>query len=440
MNLFPEKKIHTTKTKSNLPLALRIRPTNLEEFIGQKHILGKEKLLKRSIEADRLSSIILYGPPGTGKTTLAYIISNMTNANFKQINAVTSNVQELRKIILEAKNRKKLDNKKTILFIDEIHRFNKAQQDVLIPEIEKATPILIGATIHNPFFSIISPLISRSTIFELKPLDYEEIKKIIKRALTHKKGLANYKIKITPKAIDFIIKNSDGDARKALNALEIGVLSTPKNKKGEINFTVKIAKECMQKKLLRYDKNQDSHYNTISAYIKSIRGSDPDAAIYWLAKMLYAGEDPLFIARRLVICASEDIGNADPQAINIANSALQITQFIGMPECQLTLSQATIYLACCPKSNASCKAIKKALDDVKYNKSLEVPEHLKDSHYPGAKQLGHGEKYKYPHNFKNHYVKQEYIPSIRKYYNPTDSGYEKILSKKLKERIDKNEL
>jgi len=439
MDLFiKEKKL---KDDKSLPLAVRMRPSSLNEFVGQDHILGKGKLLRRCIEADRISSLILYGPPGTGKTTLAHIISALSDSYFKQINAVTSNVAELRKVILDAKATKKLHNKKTILFIDEVHRFNKAQQDVLIPEVEKATPVLIGATTHNPFFSIVSPLLSRSMVFELKPLANDEIKKILKKAIKDKKGLGDLALNISLQAIDFIISHCDGDARRALNALEVGALTTPADKDGKIGFDLKVAQECMQKKLIRYDKDEDAHYDTISAYIKSMRGSDPDAAIYWLAKMLYAGEDPLFIARRLVICAAEDVGNADPQALNIANSAMQITQFIGMPECQIPLAQATIYIACCPKSNASYLAINEAMHDVKEQKTLEVGNHLKDAHYPGAEKLGHGKGYKYAHNFKDHYVKQEYIPTDKKYYNPAKIGFEnKIYQrlKKLKNNKDKD--
>lgn len=431
MDLFEQE--NNKEEKKELPLAARMRPRNLKEFLGQKHILGEGKLLRRCIEADRINSLILYGPPGTGKTTLGYVISNITDSHFSQLNAVSSNVKQIRKIVSEAKNRKKLKQKDTILFIDEIHRFNKAQQDVLIPEVEKASIILIGATTHNPFFSIVSPLISRSMVFELNPLEEEEIKDILKQAMEDERGLEEYNVKITSEALDFIVAQADGDARRALNALEIGVITTPPDESGVINFDVQVAQECMQKKLIRYDQDEDHHYDVSSAYIKSIRGSDPDAAVYWLAKMLYAGEDPLFIARRLVISAAEDIGNADVGALNVANSTMQITQFIGMPECQIPLAQATLYLACAPKSNASCKAINKAMKDVKQGKSLEVPDHLKDSHYSQAEQLGHGEGYKYSHDYKDHYVQQEYKPSRKKYYFPTKQGAEEKFFEKLEE-------
>jgi len=436
MDLFKEKS--TQKRRKNLPLAVRMRPENLDEFVGQLHLLGKGKLLRRCIEADKINSLILYGPPGTGKTALAHVISNLTNAYFEQINAVTSNVKQLRKIITIAKNREKTSNRRTILFIDEVHRFNKTQQDVLIPEVERAVPILIGATTHNPFFSIVPPLISRSLVFELKPLEDNEIKKILDRAVKDKKGFRKLDLVIFPEAINFIVTQSDGDARRALNALELGTVTTLPDKNGKINFDLKAAQECMQKKLVKYDHGEDFHYDIISAYIKSVRGSNPDAAIYWLAKMLYAGEDPLFIARRLVICAAEDIGNADPQALNIANAAMQITQFIGMPECQIPLSQATIYLACSPKSNASYEAIKKAMQDVKEKKDLEVPQHLKDSHYKSAKKLGHGEGYKYAHNFQEHYVQQEYIPEERRYYFPSKIGFEQKIYDRLKKLRSKH--
>lgn len=431
MDLFEEGK--SSQDKNNFPLAVRMRPRNLEEFIGQEHILGERKLLRRCIEADKITSLILYGPPGTGKTALGYVISNITNSHFSSLNAVSANVKQIRKIISKAKNRKKLHQKNTILFIDEIHRFNKAQQDVLIPEVERASVILIGATTHNPFFSIVSPLISRSMIFELKPLKDEEIKSILRQAVEDERGLKDYNLNLSSEAIDFIVAQADGDARRALNALEIGATTTSPDEKGEINFDLKVAQECMQKKLLRYDKDEDVHYDVSSAYIKSIRGSDPDAAVYWLAKMLYAGEDPLFVARRMVISAAEDIGNAAPEALNIANSAMQITQFIGMPECQIPLAQATIYLACAPKSNASCKAVNKAMEDVKQKKSQEVPDHLKDSHYTQAKELGHGEGYKYSHNYEDHYVEQEYKRGKKRYYTPTKQGAERKFYEKLKE-------
>ena len=421
------------KELRDIPLAVRMRPRNLDEFVGQAHILGEGKLLKRAIEADRITSLILYGPPGTGKTALSYVIANVTKAYFYEINAALSNVQELRDSIRSSKEREKANGTKTILFIDEIHRFNKAQQDILMPDIESGNPVLIGATTHNPFFSLVSPLISRSIVFELKRLSKEDIIVILKNAIKDKtRGLGSISIKINEKTLSFLASVSDGDARKALNALEIGALTTKPEKDGAIDFNIKIAEESIQKKAVMYDKDEDAHYDTISAFIKSMRGSDPDAGLYWLAKMLYAGEDPRFIARRIVICAAEDVGNADPQALMVANAAFQVSEFVGMPECRIPLAQAVCYIACAPKSNASYLGIDKAMKDVEETRTLEVPTHLKDSHYPGAKNLGHGEGYKYAHEYKDHYVKQDYIPGKKRYYEPTDIGYEK----KIKEYLD----
>ena len=416
------------------PLAVRMRPRNLKEFIGQEHILGEGKLLKRAIDADRITSLILYGPPGTGKTTLASLIANVTKSYFQEINAVLSNVQELKDSIKAAKERERASNKKTILFIDEIHRFNKSQQDVLMPDVEKGNPVLIGATTHNPFFSLVSPLISRSIVFELKKLSKENIIQVLKNAMKDKeRGFGNMDIEIDENTFMFLAEACDGDARIGLNAFEVGVLTTKPGKGGAINFTLQVAEESIQKKAVGYDKDEDGHYDTISAFIKSMRGSDPDAALYWLAKMLYAGEDPRFISRRIVICASEDVGNADPQALVVANAAFQISEFVGMPECRIPLAQAVCYIACAPKSNACYLGIDKAMKDVEESRTLEVPKHLKDASYPGAKKLGHGEGYKYAHDYKNHYVEQEYIPEKRIYYEPTDIGYEK----KIKEYLDK---
>lgn len=424
----------SNKKIQDLPLAVRIRPTALDEFVGQRHILSPGKLLSRAIQADKISSLILYGPPGSGKTTLAYIIANKTESFFKHINAVTSNVQELRDIINKAKQNKIINNKKTILFIDEIHRFNKLQQDALIPYVEEENPILIGTTTHNPFFSLVPPLISRSIVFELKSLTSQDVLILLQRALKDKqRGFGKINIKAEREALRFLAEVSNGDARKALNALEIGILTTQSMEGGIINFDLKVAQESIQKKAIIYDKDEDAHYDTISSFIKSMRGSDPDAALYWLAKMLYAGEDPKFIARRIVICAAEDVGNADPQALVIANAALQVTEFVGLPECRIPLAQVTCYIACAPKSNASYIAIEKAMKDVEENKTLEVPNHLKNSHYKAAEKLGRGIGYKYPHNFKEHFVKQDYIPSSKKYYQPQDSGYEK----KIKEFLQK---
>ena len=420
--------------KTKLPLAVRMRPRSLDEFVGQKHILGEGKLLKRAIDADRITSLILYGPPGTGKTALAHVIANITKAHFKEVNAVISNVQELRDAIKSSKERAQASGKRTILFIDEIHRFNKAQQDVLMPDVESGNPVLIGATTHNPFFSLVSPLISRSIVFELKRLSKEDIAEIVRNALKDKeRGLGNIPVKMDEKALSFLAEASDGDARKALNALEVGALTTRPGKDNAINFNIEVAEESIQKKAVMYDRDEDGHYDTISAFIKSMRGSDPDAALYWLAKMLYAGEDPRFIARRIVICAAEDVGNADPQALVLANAAFQVAEFVGMPEARIPLAQATCYIACAPKSNAAYLGIEKAMKDVEKHRTLEVPTHLKDANYPGAKKLGHGEGYKYAHQYKDHYVEQEYIPDEKRYYEPTDIGYEK----KIREYLDK---
>lgn len=428
MDLFEEKSINN----KDLPLAVRMRPATLDEFVGQEHILGKGKLLRRAIEADRLTSLVLYGPPGTGKTSLAWCIANITKSHFVSINATTSNVEELRRIIQGAKNRKAATNKKTILFIDEIHRFNKAQQDVLLPDVEDGNPILIGATVHNPFFYLTSTLLSRSLVCELKVLKESEILNILSSALKDKtRGLGNLKIKIDKKVLTFLARTSEGDARRALNALEVGVLTTPKSKEGLINFNLEVASESIQKKAILYDKDEDAHYDTASAFIKSMRGSDPDAALYWMAKMLYAGEDPRFIARRICILAAEDVGNADPLALVLANAALQIAEFVGMPEARIPLAQAVIYVSCAPKSNASYLAIEKAYSDIESQKVQEVPNHLKDASYPGAETLGHGKGYKYSHDYPAHYVKQKYTRKKVKYYEPTDIGYEAKLKKRL---------
>ncbi len=418
----------------NAPLSARMRPRTLEEYTGQKHILSSELLLPRAISSDRLSSIILYGPPGVGKTTLALCISQKTKAFFEKINAVSSNVEDLRKIIIGSQHRFSTTQRKTVVFIDEIHRFNKAQQDVLMPDLEAGHLILIGATVFNPFFALTGPLLSRSLIFELKSLTKEDMEEILTRALKdEERGLGDLKIKADTAAISFLAEICDGDARKALNALEIGCLTAPKDKNGMIHFTIEVAQESIQKKQVNYDKDGDQHYDTISAFIKSMRGSDPDATLYWMAKMIYAGEDPRFIARRICICAAEDVGNADPQALVVANAALQISEFIGLPEARIPLAQAAVYVACAPKSNAVYLGIDKALDDVKNKKTQEVPAYLKDAHYQGAKKLGRGENYKYAHNFPNHYVEQEYMPFKATYYNPTEMGFEK----KIKEWLAK---
>lgn len=430
-----EKRSRTTKKTE--PLSLRMRPRNLTEFMGQEHILGQGKLLRRAIEADRITPLIFYGPPGSGKTALGYVISILTEAYFENINATSSNVSEVRSIIIQSKKRLELEGKKTILFIDEIHRFNKAQQDVLMPDVEKGNPILIGTTTHNPFFSINSALLSRSQIFEFKPLSNKDIIEILERTLKDKdRGLGRIKINMDKKALAFLAKASDGDARRALNALEIGALTTTSDKNKVINFTLEVAAESIQRKAIVYDKDEDAHYDTASAFIKSMRGSDPDATLYWLAKMLVAGEDPRFIARRIVICAAEDVGNANPQALVIANAALQISEFVGLPEARIPLAQAAVYIACAPKSNAAYMGISQAMDDAEKERTQEVPTHLKDASYSGAERLGRGIGYKYAHSFPKHYVKQKYMLNKKKYYIPQAIGYEKKIKEWL-EQLDK---
>ena len=423
-----------SENNKDKPLAVRLRPETLNEFVGQEHILGKSCILTRAIKSDRLTSLILYGPPGSGKTSLAWCISKITQSHFIWLNATTSNVEELRTQIALSKHRKNTTGKKTILFIDEIHRFNKAQQDVLMPDVEEANIILIGATVHNPFFSIASPLISRSLVLELKALSKGDVLKILALALRDKpRGLGNLKIKAERQTLSFLAQTCDGDARRALNALEIGVLTTPPRRDGFIHFDLKLAQESIQKKIVLYDRDGDAHFDTASAFIKAMRGSDPDSALYWMAKMLYAGEDPRFIARRICILAAEDVGNADPLALVLANAALQISEFVGMPEARIPLAQAVIYVSCAPKSNAVYLAIDKAYKDIEKQRLQEVPEHLKDASYPGAERLAHGKGYKYPHSYKGHHVKQDYVPKKVKYYEPTDIGYEA----KIKQRLEK---
>lgn len=414
------------------PLANRLRPETLEEFIGQEHIIGKDTLLYRAIKADKLASLILYGPSGTGKTTLAKVIAKSTKGNFHQLNGVFSSTKDIKEIMEIAKNNLAINGKKTILFIDEIHRFNKNQQDTLLPFVEDGTIILIGATTENPYFEVNRALISRSIIFKLEPLNINNIKKIILNALENKeKGLGYFGVKIDNDALEFIANLSNGDARIALNAIELAVLTT-ESKNNQIHINLKIAEQCIQKRAINYDKSGDNHYDNISAFIKSMRGSDPDAAVYYLAKMLYAGEDPKFIARRIVICASEDVGNADPRALQVAVSAFQATELIGMPECRIILSQAVCYVASAPKSNASCMAIDNAFIDVQNIKTSGIPVHLRDAHYSGANELGNGVGYKYAHNFPKNYVKQQYLPDElinQKYYSPTENGYERNIKK-----------
>jgi putative ATPase len=416
------------------PLASRMRPRTIDEFVGQGHILAPNSLLRKAIEADRLTSAIFFGPPGTGKTTLAHCISNATHAHFAQLNAVTSNVAEIRRAIKEAKERTKGYDQKTILFIDEIHRFNKAQQDVLMPDVEDGSVTLIGATVMNPFFSLTPPLLSRSLIFEFQPLTREDILAILKRALKDKdRGLGRFKISAEPKALEFLAMITEGDARRSLNALEVGVRSKAAAAPGTARLTLKDAQESAQKKAVLYDRDEDEHYDTISAFIKSMRGSDPDAALYWMAKMIYAGEDPRFIARRICICAAEDVGNADPQALVLAHAALGVSEFVGMPEARIPLAQAAVYVACAPKSNAVYLGIDKALKEVKEGRVLAVPPYLRDASYAGASTLGRGQGYKYPHDYPRHYVEQEYMPKKITFYEPQDTGYEKKIKERLKE-------
>ena len=410
------------------PLASRLRPTSLDEVVGQQHIIGKDKLLYRAIKADKLSSIIFYGPPGTGKTTLAKVIANTTSAEFTQINATVAGKKDMEEVVKKAKDLQGMYGKKTILFVDEIHRFNKGQQDYLLPFVEDGTIILIGATTENPYFEVNGALISRSSIFELHPLEKEDIKILLKRAVYDmEKGMGSYNAVIDEDALDFLADISGGDARNALNAVELGILTTERSSDGKIHITLDVASECIQKRVVRYDKTGDNHYDTISAFIKSMRGSDPDAAVYYLAKMLYAGEDIKFIARRIMICASEDVGNADPMALTVAVSAAQAVERIGMPEAQIILSQAVLYVATAPKSNSACMAVFDAMENVRTHKTT-VPSHLQDAHYKGSQKLGHGVGYKYAHDYPNHYVKQQYLPDEIKdetFYHPSDNGKEK---------------
>ena len=410
------------------PLASRLRPTTLEEVVGQKHIIGKDKLLYRAIKADKLSSIIFYGPPGTGKTTLAKVIAHTTSAEFRQINATVAGKKDMEDVIKKAQDLKGMYQKKTILFVDEIHRFNKGQQDYLLPFVEDGTIILIGATPETPYFEVNSALISRSSIFELKPLSKEDIKKLLERAVYDvEKGMGSYGAVIDEEALDFLADVAGGDARSALNAVELGILTTERSTDDKIHITIDVAAECIQKRVMNYDKTGDNHYDTISAFIKSMRGSDPDAAVYYLAKMLYAGEDIKFIARRIMICAAEDVGNADPMALTVAVSASQAIERIGMPEAQIILSQAAIYVATAPKSNSAVNAIFEAMDNVKKMKTT-VPAYLRDAHYGGAANMGRGIGYKYAHDYPNHYVEQQYLPDEIKderFYHPSDNGHEK---------------
>ena len=410
------------------PLAARMRPTTLDEVVGQEHIIGKDTLLYRAIKADKLSSLIFYGPPGTGKTTLAKVIANTTSAEFTQINATVAGKKDMEQVVEQAKNTQGMYGKKTILFIDEIHRFNKGQQDYLLPFVEDGTVILIGATTENPYFEVNGALISRSIIFELKPLSRENIKELLHRAVYDKeKGMGAYDAVIDEEALNFLAELSGGDARHALNAIELGIMTTQRSDDGKIHIDLSVAQECIQKRVMLYDKSGDKHYDTISAFIKSMRGSDPDAAVYYLARMLKAGEEVAFIARRIMICAAEDVGLADPNALNVAVSAALAVERIGMPEGQIILSEAAAYVATAPKSNACCNAIFDAMNTVEETGNLPIPSHLQDAHYKGAAKLGHGTGYKYAHVYKNHYVEQQYLPyelTGKEFYQPSGNGYE----------------
>ena len=431
MNLFDY--MRETKKEKESPLASRLRPTTLDEVVGQRHILGKDKLLYRAIAADKLSSLIFYGPPGTGKTTLAKVIANTTKANFEQINATSAGKKDMEAVIAKAKDDLAMYGQKTILFIDEIHRFNKGQQDYLLPFVEDGTVVLIGATTENPYFEVNRALISRSIIFELKPLAVEDIEEILRRAVyDEKKGMGAYHGEIDPDALHFLADICGGDARSALNAVELALLTTPPSEDGKIHITTAVAEECIQKRNVRYDKDGDNHYDIISAFIKSMRGSDPDASVYYLARMIYAGEDPKFIARRIMICAAEDVGMADPNAMVVASAAAQILERVGMPEGRIPLAEAAVYVATAPKSNASYMAINQAMNAVENVQVSFVPPHLQDSHYSGAAQLGRGKGYQYVHDYPGHYVRQQYLPDElagTKFFEPGDNGYEKELKK-----------
>ncbi|RKM61933.1 replication-associated recombination protein A [Butyrivibrio sp. CB08] len=441
MDLFQYMRENNMEKES--PLAARMRPRTLDEVVGQQHIIGKDKLLYRAISADKLNSIILYGPPGTGKTTLAKVIANTTKAEFTQINATIAGKKDMEEVVGKAKDNLGMYGKKTILFIDEIHRFNKGQQDYLLPFVEDGTVVLIGATTENPYFEVNGALISRSIIFELKPLSSDNIKELLHRAVTDtERGMGSYKAVLEDDAADFLADIADGDARHALNAIELGIMTTDRSEDGLIHITRDVAEECIQRKVARYDKDGDNHYDTISAFIKSMRGSDPDAAVYYLARMLDAGEDPKFIVRRMMVCASEDVGNADPQALQVAVAASLAVERLGMPEARITLAQAVTYIATAPKSNAAYLAVDEAIQTVRETGNLPIPAHLQDAHYKSAGKLGHGIGYKYAHDYKDHYVKQQYLPyelNGKEFYNPTGNGYElKIRDhmKWLKERAE----
>lgn len=428
--------MRSTNMEKESPLAARMRPRTLDEVVGQEHIIGKDKLLYRAIKADKISSIIFYGPPGTGKTTLAKVIANTTSAEFTQINATVAGKKDMEEVIAKAKDIQGMYGKRTILFIDEIHRFNKGQQDYLLPFVEDGTIILIGATTENPYFEVNGALISRSIIFELEPIPKEAIKELLKKAVYDaERGMGAYNAEIDEEALEFLADISGGDARHALNAIELGIMTTNRAEDGKIHITLDVAQECIQKRAVRYDKNGDSHYDTISAFIKSMRGSDPDAAVYYLARMLYAGESVTFIARRIMICAAEDVGNADPNALVVAVNASMAVERVGMPEAQIILAQAVTYVATAPKSNASCEAVFGAMQEVKETGNLPIPSHLQDAHYKGAAKLGHGTGYKYAHDYPNHYVEQQYLPyelNGKEFYNPSGNGYEVKIKEHMK--------
>ena len=437
--------MRSTNMEKESPLAARMRPRTQDEVVGQEHIIGKDKLLYRAIKADKISSIIFYGPPGTGKTTLAKVIANTTSAEFTQINATVAGKKDMEEVIAKAKDLQGMYGKRTILFIDEIHRFNKGQQDYLLPFVEDGTIILIGATTENPYFEVNGALISRSIIFELEPIPKEAIKELLKKAVYDTdRGMGSYNAEIDEEALEFLADISGGDARHALNAIELGVMTTNRAEDGKIHITLDVAQECIQKRAVRYDKNGDSQYDTISAFFKSMRGSDPDAAVYYLARMLYAGESVTFIARRIMICAAEDVGNADPNALVVAVNASMAVERVGMPEAQIILAQAVTYVATAPKSNASCNAIFDAMQEVKQTGNLPIPSHLQDAHYKGAAKLGHGIGYKYSHDYPNHYVEQQYLPyelNGKEFYSPSGNGYEvkiKEHMKRIKEEAKKD--
>ncbi len=440
MNIFERNRARMRSEAA--PLADRMRPRSLDEMVGQKHIIGEGKLLRRAVEADRVASLILYGPPGSGKTTLAYVVSEHTESHFERMNAVTSGVKDIRRLVEEAKERLGAYSVRTILFIDEVHRFNKAQQDALLPHVEDGTVIFIGATTENPYFEVIPPLVSRSQVFELYPLSADEVQEVAQLAIEdEERGLGRYRLCLESEALQHIVNSADGDARVALNALELAAMTTAPDSEGERRITLSIAEESVQKRVLRYDREGDAHYDTISAFIKSMRGSDPDATLYWLARMIYAGEDPRFIARRLIVHAAEDVGLADPNALNIAVSCAAGVERVGMPEGRLLLAQAALYIATAPKSN-SVLAVDEALQDVEKGRGGEVPSHLRDASYASAEQLGRGEGYRYPHAHPGHWVRQQYLPEglqDRRYYRPSDQGYERSVRRRSADREEENE-